>query len=198
MIDKPLFAVVLAAGTASRFGATKQVARFDHEPLVRRAVRAAESVCGEHTLLVAGHDWREVAAACQPLRGYLAINTDFSSGLATSIVTAVRAVRECASGVLLILADQPLVTAAHLADLVRAFRAAPDSIQVTAYAGTEGPPVIFPASVFSQLLELRGDRGAKPVIEANREKVASIVFEDAAVDIDTESDLENLRRDPGY
>ena len=55
-----LFAIVLAAGSSSRFGSCKQLAEYRGQPLVRYAVRAAESVCGSNTVLVAGDDWQAV------------------------------------------------------------------------------------------------------------------------------------------
>ena len=184
-----LYAVVLAAGEASRFGSTKQLAEFDGEPLAVRAIRTAESVCGSRTLLVTGNDWQRVAAACEPLQGFMVLNPRFADGLASSLAQGVRSVCDVADGMLLMLADQPLITAEHLESMVRTWNSSPDSICASAYADTVGPPVIFPRQYFFDLMELRGDRGAKAVIDMNRDKVVTIQFEDAAVDIDRPEDL---------
>ena len=74
MAQESLFAVVLAAGRGKRFGATKQLARYDEMPLVTRAVRTAEAVCDGRVLLVTGSDHERVAAACAPLRGFVTVN----------------------------------------------------------------------------------------------------------------------------
>lgn len=185
-----LYAVVLAAGVASRYGSTKQLAKFAGKPLVTRAMQTAEEICGPRSLLVAGNDWSKVAAACEPLQGFMILNQRFAEGLATSLAAGVASVANVADGILLMLADQPLITTGHLESLVRAWHSSPDSICASAYADTVGPPVIFPRRHFNDLMELRGDRGAKAVIDMNRDQVVTIQFEDAAVDIDRPDDLE--------
>lgn len=192
MSANSLYAVVLAAGEASRFGSTKQLTIFRGLPLVTGAVRAAESICGPRSLLVAGKDWKKVAAACEPQQGFMILNPRFAEGLATSLAGGIRSIRDVADGALLILADQPLITSHHLESLVDAWNSSPDSICATAYADTVGPPVIFPRRFFTDLLELTGDRGAKAVINMNRKNVVTIHLEDAAVDIDRPEDLTKL------
>jgi molybdenum cofactor cytidylyltransferase len=185
------FAIVLAAGTASRFGATKQLAEYAGVALVKRTLRTAEAVCGGNSVLVTGNDWRAVADVCRPMRGFMIVNDDFAAGIGTSIRAGVACVAEVANAVLLLLADQPLVTADHLERMIDISRDSPDSIIASEYADTLGPPVIFPTSRFPELLTLGGDQGAKSVIEKHREQVVAIRFEPAAVDIDRPQDLEN-------
>jgi len=192
MSGKSLFAVVLAAGASRRFGATKQLATYDGMALVARAMRCAEAVCGNRSVLVTGNDWQSVAAACEPLAGFMVCNTEYRDGLAGSICAGVGAVRESASAVMLTLADQPLVTPTHLGRLAARWRTAPDHIVASGYAGTVGPPVIFPHHCFADLMALRGDSGARQVIDANRDRLIVIDYEAAATDIDRPEDLERL------
>jgi len=190
MKGKSVFAVILAAGQSSRFGKTKQLENYQGVPLVVRSVRLAEAVCGSHSVLVAGNDWQRVSEICAPLAGFFVTNPRFAEGLASSIECGIRSIAEVADAVLLLLADQPLVTSTHLQLLVDTWRAAEQSIVASAYAGTSGPPVIFPRRDFGDLLRLSGDRGAHSIIEANSERVRLIEFEPAALDIDRRSDLE--------
>jgi CTP:molybdopterin cytidylyltransferase MocA len=145
-------------------------------------------------LLVAGNDWKNVAEACAPLQGFMVMNPKYSDGLATSLAMGIRTVNDLASGALILLADQPLVTAEHVKLLVDAWEASTDSICAGSYAGTLGPPVIFPARLFPELIALRGDRGAKAVIDANRNSVVTIRLDDAAVDIDRPEDLHQIQQ----
>jgi CTP:molybdopterin cytidylyltransferase MocA len=195
MSGKTLFAVVLAGGSGSRFGSTKQLAMIGDQPMVALAMAAAEASCGPCSVLVAGNDWPAVVAAAHPQQGFFVINEQHASGLAGSITAGVRSVRRQADAVLLLLADQPLVTLAHLQTLEESWRRSPGSIVTSAYANTCGPPVIFPARYFDELLSLEGDRGARAVIDAHRDKVVEIAFEDAAIDVDTPTDLEGVQPD---
>jgi molybdenum cofactor cytidylyltransferase len=190
MKGKSVFAVVLAAGQSSRFGKTKQLEKYQGVPLVTRSVRLGEAVCGPNTVLVAGNDWQRVTDICAPLAGFFVVNPRFADGLASSIECGIRSVAEVADAVMLLLADQPLITSAHLQELMNTWQSSPESIVASAYAGTTGPPVIFPQRDFADLVRLHGDRGARAIIDANRERVKVIVFEAAALDIDRQSDLE--------
>lgn len=192
MSDLTLFAVVLAAGAATRFGDTKQLADYRGASLVQRAVRNAETVCGPRTVLLTGSDWQRVAAACEPLAGFFACNPDFSAGMSSSLGAGVACVSESADALLLMLADQPLVTVQHLQDLAAHWRRRPEMIVATAFAGLQGPPVVFPRRYFTDLQSLSGDRGARTILERYRHGVLAIRFEAAAIDIDRPADLAGL------
>lgn len=188
-----MFAVVLAAGSASRFGSAKQLEPWRGSPLVAHAVRLAESVCGARSILVTGYEWRAVVDACRPLRGFFVNFRGFEAGMATSIACGVRAVAGAADAVLLLLADQPLVTRDHLQQLIARRAASPGDIVASAYGGTRGPPVIFPARTFGRLVQLEGDRGAREILAEEGARVQEVPFADAAVDIDRPEDLRRLR-----
>ena len=190
--EKTLFAVILAAGESKRFGSTKQLAQFGEEALVTKAVRLAETVCSFRTILVTGNDWQSVADECGPLQGFFVFNSEFREGIATSIHSGLAAISWMADAALIVLADQPLITVEHLAKLEAIWLAAPNSIVATSYAGTAGPPVIFPRSYFPNINELDGDRGAKAMIDDKINQVELVCFENAGIDIDRVEDLHEL------
>jgi molybdenum cofactor cytidylyltransferase len=192
MPEHSIFAIILAAGESNRFGSTKQLAQWDGLTLVSRAVRLAESVCGDRSVLVVGNDWQKVLAACGPQLGFFVRNEDYESGIASSIACGVGSAAHTADAVLLLMADQPLITAQHLDALIALWRATPEDIVVSEYAGVQGPPVIFSARCFESLSQLEGDQGARAVLSDGRFSVSGIDFEAAAIDIDTPEDLANL------
>jgi CTP:molybdopterin cytidylyltransferase MocA len=175
-------ALVLAAGASKRLGRPKQLLTVDGETLVARATRIALEATGRVVVVVSeGNE-----SLVQPTPGItVVVNECAAEGIVSSIR---RGVEACDGDVLLVLCDQPRITAAHLRALVDA--GAP--IAATAYAGILGVPAFFASAYRDELLALRGDTGARRVIEAHREGVVGVPFEDAGVDIDREADLRSL------
>jgi len=197
MNNSKIFAIVLAAGKAERFGSTKQLATFEGEPLVRRAVRTAESVCFDRTIVVTGSDWQRVATAGKPRLGFFLNNPNFARGMGVSLSQAVGAISSIADAVLITLADQPLVTTDHLEELCRRWENSRQSIVASGFDDMAAPPVIFPRTDFASLQTLDDDRGARKVLSDHADRVINVNCEAAALDIDVPNDLERLRSSSG-
>jgi molybdenum cofactor cytidylyltransferase len=192
-IEKPtVFAAVLAAGESQRFGRSKMLESVQGETLVCSAANLAREVCGDCSILVVGHEGSAVCAAAGDAPQFVIVNDRYEEGIGGSIALAAGTVSHVADALLLLLADQPLVTAEHLRALVSQWDGADDAIVATAFSGTMGPPVLFPRAVFPALGELSGDQGAKTLLQSSRFDVRTIPFEDAAIDIDTPADLDKL------
>lgn len=190
--EPTVFAAVLAAGSSSRFGSTKQAVLLDDIPLVRRAIDTAVRVCDNRVLAVIGHDADTVLAAIDSEPCFITVNEDHGKGLGTSIATATRACRGHADALLLLLADQPLITPQHLRALIDTWSGADNVIVASSYSGTEGPPVLFPSGAFEALESLTGDRGAHALFHDSRFTLKTVPFDPAATDIDTPEDLAAL------
>ena len=171
----PVTCIVLAAGASKRLGRPKQLVHFEGEPLVVRAARIAAHVVA--TIVVIPPD----GAIRDAVRGFTAVeNPNPSEGMASSIRRGVEATE---GDVLITLCDQPLVTSEHLRTLIEA--RAP--IAATGYNGISGVPAFFAAKFRAELLALRGDAGARSVIDAHRDQVVTIPFEAAGFDVDTDA-----------
>lgn len=187
-----VFTIVLAAGSATRFGATKQLADIDGKTLVGRAVEIANDVCQDRCVLVVGHNHQAVSAACQLAPGFMVVNENYADGLGTSLALAVKSIRHVASAVIVLLADQPRVTAQHARALADSWGGSDNEIVATSFADTRGPPVLFPAACFDELAELTGDKGGRHLFDDNRFRLRTVTFEPASVDIDTPEDLTQI------
>jgi molybdenum cofactor cytidylyltransferase len=189
---RAVFAAVLAAGRSRRFGRNKQLEVVGGKPLVRHAAERAREVCGDRSVLVSGYQGAAVARAAGDAPQFLLVNERHDDGLGGSIALVATAVSHVADALLLLFADQPLVTAQHLRRLIDRWSGADNAIVATAFSGTVGPPVLFPRGAFGALGKLTGDRGAKSVLDDPQFDVTTIPFEDAATDIDTPADLARI------
>lgn len=187
-----VYAVVLAAGSATRFGSTKQLADIDGRPMVRHTVGLASRVAGERTLLVTGHDSTAVSRACTGLPGFVTVNGSFARGLGSSIAHAASLLAPLASAILIVLADQPRVGEQHLRALVDTWSGDDDEIVATSHDSAQGPPVLFPRGCFADLAALDGDRGGRHLFGDPRFRVTLIPCAAAAFDVDVPADLTQI------
>ncbi len=191
--ETSLHVVVLAAGSASRFGAPKQLARFAGRPLLQTALSHAVAVAGGALSVVLGAHAAEVAPLLRNTPATALVNRDWAEGIGSSLRTAVRQLPGTCDGLLVMLGDQPAVTADDLRRLISAWRRRPDAIVAAAYSGIDGVPAIFPRWCFTELSALRGDTGARAVIRRHRERLTRIPMPSAELDIDTPEDLAGLQ-----
>ncbi len=189
-----IFAIVLAAGASRRFGSSKQLASFDGDSLVRRAARLARQVCGDDSVLVVGHRADEIAAAAHGECRFLLVNDRYADGIGTSIALAVRALEHVADALLVLLADQPLITIADLEALLSEWPGDADVIVASRFDGALGPPALLPRLSFAALRAQRGDAGARGLFDSGRFRVREVDCQAAAADVDTPADLERLRQ----
>jgi len=181
--------LLLAAGQSRRMGTrNKLLIEVRGKPMVRHAIEALEGAGLDPITVVSGHQAAHVAAAIAGTKAGIVHNPDYPTGLASSLKAGLAALPEEVDGVLVALADMPLVDAAHLRRLMAAFE--PDrgrSIVVPTHRGKRGNPVIWARRFFPEMARLEGDVGARHLIGLFDEAVVEIEFGDPAslIDIDT-------------
>ncbi len=185
--------LVLAAGAASRFGSPKQLARLHGQTLLQRAVSRAGELAGASVSVVLGAHAAAIAPSLRGSTATVVVNRNWQEGLAASLRAGVAQLPGSAQGVLVMLADQAGVTLFDLQRLVGAWRRQPDQVIAATYAGHSGVPAIFPAHCFSALLELRGDVGARLLLQRWAGRVVHVPMPSAALDVDTPEDLQRLQ-----
>ena len=154
--------------------------------VVSRAVELA----GHSVTVVLGANAAELAPLLQAQPGRIAVNRDWSEGIASSIREGIAHAPPTADGVFIALADQAAVTTEDLRRLAGAVAPqSPASIAAAQYAGGVGVPAIFPRWCFRELNELRGDRGAQVLLHRHVDRLVRLPMPSAELDIDRPEDL---------
>ncbi len=186
--------VLLAAGGSSRMGRPKQLLRIEDEALVTRMARRLIELEPASVLVVTGSAAQAVNDQLSGLPVQVVHNLRWEAGMAGSLAVGVKKLPAEIDGVLIMLCDQWRVGREDLQELVQAWNA--DISQITAACWDDegqqviGPPAIFPRALFEELTSLKGDRGARAVIEKHRERASFVAMESAFFDLDEPADLE--------
>jgi molybdenum cofactor cytidylyltransferase len=180
--------IVLAAGASSRFGGTKQLVEVGGKPLVRHAIDALRAADVGESIVVVGHDAEAVRSAI-PAGVIVVENPDHRDGQATSLAAALHAVNDDSEAAVILLADQPGVTAGDVGELIRGFRATRS--QIVRLVFTDGPgPALLSREIYAEAGHLHGDAGARVLMASHPDWVHDVhVDRPAPPDIDTPQDL---------
>ena len=188
-------AVVLAAGSASRFGSAKQLAELDGVSLLEHAIRAVEAVPAiDRIVVVLGARADEIRAGVDFGCAEVVVCEDWATGQAASLRCGIGAVAQDADAVVLTLGDMPRVTPqviARFADLAAEHGAHTRARGV--FHGAPGHPVALGSAYFDDVMALEGDVGARDVLKRIGAFAVEVGHLCSGIDIDTPEALEDLR-----
>ena len=175
-MEKPrIGCVVMAAGSASRFGTNKLAAQIDGKTLLCRALEAVPPACFAQVVVVTQHP--EAAEAARRFSFTPVENQHPDWGISHTISLGLDALQDC---------DAALF-------LVYFYRRHPSHIVALGHNGVRGNPCLFPARFFPELRALREDHGGSTVIR--RHEDALLLYDVPArqlADVDTRAALDAL------
>ena len=188
--------IVLAAGRGSRFlGADHKLAQRLGSATVfattlRHAVATQLPVVVVTTQVFADVARRSVAARDVIVLPEVGTPGQEALGMGYSISSGVSAIPD-AGGWLILPGDMPMVRSDTMLEVSREL--AHHAVVFAQHKGVRGHPVGFSAELYSELVALRGDEGARRLVA--RYPAIGVEVDDPGVliDVDTEADLESVR-----
>lgn len=192
-MELPVAVIILAAGSSSRLGRPKQLLPYRGTTLLRHAVQTALAADLGPVIVVLGAAEDTCRSALAGMPATITANADWEEGMGGSIAAGMAVVADSDfRSALLMLCDQPAITPDMLRALDDYQHKIGASIVASKFEGTLGPPVIFAASHFTQLRELRGQQGARSLFKNDPAGPATVDCPEATWDIDTEEDARML------
>ena len=192
--------IYLASGFAKRFGSNKLLVLWQGKPLYQAGFETLQKAKNE--LLAQGHDvkiivtsqYAEILAWCQEHSAVAVENTHSLEGITASLKLGTRAAQD-AQVLLFCAADQPFLQAGTIVKLVAVYLQSGKKIGCVVNGTRQGNPTLF-ASVYSQeLLELKGDKGGKVLLQKHSEDVFQLpVAAEELRDIDFPTDLTQVEK----
>jgi molybdenum cofactor cytidylyltransferase len=183
----PVSVIILAAGSSSRMGESKQLLPWKGKTLLTHSITTAlESRAGK-VYVVLAKDQKLVA----DLPVSVVINSVWERGIGSSIKAGLNEAKED-EAVLIMVGDMPFVTSQHLNNLIEHYAKTKSAVVASKYLETIGVPALFDKKVFDELLKIADDEGAKKVIMKNR---PAVIFLESGDDIDTPEDYQKALAD---
>ncbi|WP_339864687.1 nucleotidyltransferase family protein [uncultured Algoriphagus sp.] len=186
--------IILAAGESTRLGYPKQIAKYKEKTLLQLAIDAANDAKVDKRVLVLGANRDEIKKTFPGASIPNIPNQHFEKGMSSSIKVGLEYMLKFdkPDQVIIMLCDQPFVDAKILNKLIATQKKEEKGIVACAYSKTFGVPILFGKAYFKELMELKGDEGAKKIAMAHEDDMVTVTFTKGKVDIDTEEDLRDL------
>ena len=189
-------AIVLAAGAATRFGSTKQLAPLDGRPLLQHPLDALAAAGMDDVVVVLGAEAAAIESAVAWRSEHRRVNRRPADGLASSLRVGLEAAGEdpATDAVLVVLGDQPSLRADVIRAVLEAASTTDRPIVRPRYAGDGAPnPVLVRRAAWAIVEGLEGDRGLAPLLAERSDLVLEVPVSGTIPDIDTPADLATFR-----
>lgn len=184
--------VVMAAGSAKRFGANKLAAQLRGRSLILRSLESVPPEAFERVVVVT--QYPEIMRIVKDFHFASILNDQPQEGLSHTIHLGLTALRDC-DGALFQVSDQPLLRRESVLALTKLWCLQPEGIAALGHDGVRGNPCIFPAALFPDLMALTGDRGGSTVIRRHEDLLTLMeVPAEELYDVDTAAALEALEQ----
>ena len=195
-------AVLLAAGAGTRMGnKPKSLLELDGVPLIRRQIVALQGAGVTELVVVLGHHANEIAPLLQDFEITRVINPNPDASPISSQRLGLQSLSGQTDAVLMALADQPLIDAQDVRQLMDAFEQRPQGTDLLfpLVEGQPGNPVIFTAAVRIAMLACPSEVGCKQWRQQHAAQVKAFDCDNPhfVQDLDTPEDIDKLRQSSG-
>ena len=190
--------LMIAAGESKRMGSPKQLLVVEGETIINRMIHIVKKAVNFPTYVILGAFAETIQAQFPNLEINIVNNTHWQEGMASSIrlgLNTAKAQIPALDCVMVVLCDQPYITESTITALLQLQKEKDTPMAAAYYDDVMGTPALFHSSIFNELLSLKGDMGAKRIIQSRPEEVAKLHFEKGLLDIDTKEDYQALLKE---
>jgi molybdenum cofactor cytidylyltransferase len=169
---------------------------YDGQSLLQYAIDAAVNSKAATIVVVLGANSDLISKKIDTLKVRLIENSEWEEGMASSVrngLNALQRISPATDAVIFMVCDQPFVSASLINQLMETQKETGKSIVTCNYGEAIGPPALFHKSLFNELMQLRGDAGARKIIQQHDNEVVTVLFASGKMDIDTQEDYESLK-----
>jgi molybdenum cofactor cytidylyltransferase len=189
--------IILAAGESKRMGSPKQLLQIEGKSLITRTAEVALATDCYPVVLVIGAHKPQIAPEIVRLPLTVIDNPTWHEGMASSVkmgLIGMYMTYKDIDAVLFLVCDQPHLSVALLEKILAEYQSKNAPIVACQYAGQVGVPVLFTRPYFEELLDLKGDKGAKSILMSHLDEAHLVHFEGGEIDLDTPDDYQKVSK----
>ncbi len=183
-------AIVLAAGTSSRMGAkNKLLLPFKDDTFIVHVVKQLLKSTVDEVIVVLGHEKEIVKQVLTQKELVFTVNSNYKSGMTSSIQAGIKASSKNTDGYLICLSDMPFLTTSDYNKILASVSGNKEII-LPFYTNQKGNPVYFSKDFREEILIHTAPEGCKGIVQNNKDHLVKIPFDNTHIlkDIDTEED----------
>lgn len=165
-------------------GQPKQLLPLGDKTLVEHALDNLLASRVDEVIVVTGNQAETIAKKVGKRPVKVVLNPDYRLGMSTSLKTGLASIDKDAEAVMVVLADQPFIDAALINRLIDEFTCRNKGIVVPVFKGKRGHPIIFATKYRDELLQLRGDAGAKVLLQSHPDDVLEVAVASGHIHVD--------------
>lgn len=189
--------LILAAGASSRMGKVKQLLPWGTVSIIEHLVSTSLATDANSVYTVLGAHRDQIAPKLKNYEVTVLENENWERGMGNSIAVGVEGIlnAENPDGILILLADQPLIDIGYINMMIQTFLNGNSGIIGTEYIDKIGVPALFGSRYYTDLLNLEGDVGAAKIIKNQFKDCSALNPGGKHLDVDTNDDYQHIRSD---
>ncbi|MDX1993509.1 MAG: selenium cofactor biosynthesis protein YqeC [bacterium] len=199
-VQRPIGAVVLAAGMSTRMGQMKVLMPWDKKTIIEHIIEQLMNARVDHITVVTGHQAKEVKEKVEPLGIHVVYNRQYKTGeMLSSLKAGLRALPDNVAGALVVLGDQPRIQPKTIYQVMMAFAEGKGEIIAPSFERRRGHPILIGRRYWPELLDIPANGSPRDVINAHSDRIAYVEIDNDSVlrDVDTPSDYNDERQRAG-
>lgn len=192
-MNKEIAIILLAAGSSSRMGQSKQQLLIDGKSLLIHSTEIAIKAGAGEITVVLGSDEKAHREILQDLSVIVISNSRWQTGMGSSLKAGLNHIianNPKTDAVIVMVCDQPLLTTSHINSIIQKYRKTNALLVASAYSNTIGVPALFNHQLFDEILNLGDEHGAKKIIQQHHAE--TVDFPGGNIDLDTTDDFKTF------
>lgn len=188
-MEKTVGIIILAAGASRRMGSPKQLLKIDNQTLIEKAIGITQTLANQQTVVVLGANAEKIIPLIPSLPALdFIFNEYWEQGMGTTLKAGVEFLlnkKRDLSAIIVMVCDQPYLTTKKLEELIDKFHRTKADIIATTYNDIKGVPALFSQKLFTKLIGLNKDEGARKIIKKYKGTLEIVDFPEGIYDLDT-------------